>query len=83
MISVIYNSRPYCLINKSGKHGKVHIRPVAGQGYSTDLLVEGNKAISKNYEVGTKFEVTAKLTDRKGGGEYLYTSYKWRFEVID
>ena len=67
----------------SGKHGSVHIRPVAGQGYSTDLSVEGNKSMSRDYPIGTKFKVKATLTDRKGGGEYLYTSYQWPFTVID
>ena len=69
-------------MSSSGKHGSVHIRPVPGQGHSSDLSVEGNKKMSRNYPVGTKFEVKAKLTDREGGGEYLYTSYKWPFKVL-
>tara|TARA_R110002095_G_scaffold150072_1_gene129646 strand:+ start:169 stop:432 length:264 start_codon:yes stop_codon:yes gene_type:complete len=69
--------------SSSGKHGAVHIRPIPEQDYSVDLSVEGNKSMSRDYPVGTKFEVRAKLTDRKGGGEYLYTSYKWPFKVID
>ena len=66
----------------SGLHGSVHIRPVAGQGYSPDLRVECSKDLSTKYPVGTKFKIKAKLTDRKGEGEFLYSSYRWRFEVL-
>lgn len=66
----------------SGLHGDIHIRPTAGQGVPTTLYVECSKELSKNFPVGTKFRIRAKLTDRKGGGEYLYSSFRWAFEVI-
>jgi hypothetical protein len=66
----------------SGKRGKVHIRPVAGCYYSSKLAVECSKSLSRAYPVGTKFMLQAKLTDREGGGEYLYSSYRWKYEVI-
>lgn len=66
----------------SGLHGKVHIRPVDGSGYPTDLKVECSKKLSNDYPVGTRFRIPVKLTDRKDGGEYLYSSYKWKFEVL-
>ncbi len=66
----------------SGKHGDVHIRPVAGEKYSQDLQVECSKKLSNDYPVGTKFSVKAKLTDREDGGEYLYSSYQWKHTVI-
>ncbi len=61
----------------SGKHGKVHIRPVAGHKYPPTLHVEYSKKLSKDYPVGTKFILTAKLTDREDGGEYLYSYFVW------
>jgi hypothetical protein len=67
----------------SGLHGPVHIRPVAGQGYSTNLQVECSKSLVRNYPVGTRFRLRVKLTDREGGGEYLYSSWRWSFEVLD
>jgi hypothetical protein len=67
---------------KSGKHGKVHIRPAIESGYSTDLQVECSKALIRDFPVGTKFRLQVKLTDRKGGGEYLYSSFRWKFEVV-
>lgn len=66
----------------SGKHGKVHVRPVSGDKYSPEIAVECSKKLSRNYPVGTKFMLQAKLTDREGGGEYLYSYYRWKFEVV-
>jgi len=68
--------------NTSGKHGKIHIRPVSGYKYPTSLQVECSKKLSHDYPIGTKFMLQAKLTNREGGGEYLYSSYRWGFEVI-
>ncbi len=66
----------------SGLHGSIHIRPLANQGFSTSLHVECSKKLTRDYPVGTIFEIQVKLTDRQGGGEYLYSSYKWPFTVI-
>ncbi len=67
---------------RSGLRGKVHIRPVEGQGYAKDLHVECSKSLSRDYPVGTRFILQAKLTDREDGGEYLYSSYRWAFTVV-
>lgn len=68
---------------KSGLHGKVHIRPVAGQlGIPEGLHVECSKSLTSDFPVGTKFRVKAKLTDREGRGEYLYSNFRWPVEVI-
>lgn len=69
--------------SSSGRHGKVHIRPVEGGKYSPTLAVECSKKLSKDYPVGTKFLLRAKLTDREGGGEYLYSNYRWEYEVVE
>lgn len=66
----------------SGKHGKVHIRPVAGHKYPPTLHVECSKKLSEDYPIGTKFILTAKLTDREDGGEYLYSYFGWKYEVV-
>ena len=72
----------YVLASTSGKHGKVHIRPVAGQSFDTSLSVECSKSLTTNYSVGTRFRLRAKLTDREGGGQFLYSSWRWPVEVI-
>lgn len=66
----------------SGLHGKVHIRPCKGQGYPETLHVECSKKLSRDYPVGTKFRIRAKLTDREGGGEYLYSHFRWPVQVL-
>ena len=66
----------------SGLHGAVHIRPVDGQGLPTTLHVECSKKLSRDYPVGTRFIIRAKLTDREGGGKYLYSYHGWPVEVL-
>jgi hypothetical protein len=56
----------------------VHIRPVGEQGFSTDLFLECSKKLPRNYPVGTRFRILAKLTDKEGGGEFL----GWEYEVL-
>lgn len=60
----------------------VHIRPLADEGYPAGMLVECPRAMIRDYPVGTRFRIKAKLTDREGGGAYLYTSYRWTFDVL-
>jgi hypothetical protein len=66
----------------SGLKGKVHIRPAPGGKYPTTLHVECSKKLSKDFPVGTRFKLQAKLTDREDGGEYLYSSFRWPYEVV-
>lgn len=68
----------------SGLHGPIHIRPVAGSGYPTDLHVRCSKALSRDYPVGTRFKIKAKLTDKEGGGEFLHSHHSWwPVEIIE
>ncbi len=66
----------------AGKHGDLHVRPAKGQFYPQSLRVECSRSITRDFPVGTKFRIQVKLTDREGEGEYLYSSYKWPFEVV-
>ena len=66
----------------SGRHGVVHIRPVAGQKmFPQHLFVECSRSLVRNYPVGTKFRIKAKLTDMQGK-EFIYSYFGWKFEVI-
>lgn len=66
----------------SGLHGLVHIRPCPNQGFPTTLRVECSKKLSRDYPVGTRFRIYAKLTDMLGGGEYLYSHFRWKYDVL-
>jgi len=69
---------------RSGLHGLVHVRPIAGQGFPPDMHVECSKKLSDTtiYPLGTRFRVWAKLTDKEGSGEFLYSSWRWKFDVL-
>ena len=41
------------------------------------MLVEGNKSLVTDYPVGSRFKVQVALTDRPGGGQYLFSSWQW------
>ena len=66
----------------SGFHGDVHIRPVAAEGFPSGMRVECSKQLMRDYPVGTKFRIRAKLTDREDGGEFLYSYFGWKYEVL-
>lgn len=65
--------------------GRVAIRPVSGQAYATSLRVQCSRALAdpERYPVGTRFLVSAKLTDRLGGAPYLYVWHGDAVTVID
>jgi len=69
--------------NTSGLHGKIHIRACKGETLPQDLHVECSKDLSTKFPVGTQFKIKAKLTDREGMGKFIYSSYRWPFEVIN
>jgi len=66
----------------SGLQGDVHIRPVPAEGFAPGMRVECSKQLMRDYPVGTKFRIRAKLTDREDGGEFLYSYFGWKFEVL-
>lgn len=66
----------------SGLHGAVHIRPCPDQGFPTTMHVECSKSLSRNYPVGTIFRIKAKLTDREGSGDFLYSYFGWKYDVV-
>ena len=67
----------------SGKHGKVHIRPVEDQGvFKKEYFVQCSKVLSEDYPVGTKFRIRAKLTNMQGT-LFISSHYTWAYEVLD
>jgi hypothetical protein len=62
--------------------GKILLRPIRGQKFSSSLRLEGNKSLITDYPVGTRFKAQASLATRPGGGEYLFTSWQWDVRVL-
>lgn len=65
-----------------GLHGGIHIRPIADQPFPQSLQVECSKRLMTDYPVGTRFKIRAKITDREGEGDFLYTYFGWPVEVL-
>lgn len=73
----------YYPASTSGRKGKVHIRPTLTMGKSiTRCRMFQKLSDLKLYPIGSQFEITAKLTDREEGGEYIYSSFRWEFKHI-
>ena len=74
----------YYPASTSGLHGPVHVRPIEGQLFPSHLHVECSKELvdPNRYPVGTRFKIRAKLTDRLGAGEFLYSYFGWHYEVL-
>lgn len=71
-------------ITGSGLRGPIHIRPLAGQEpFLPTMHVECSRDLSYDYPVGTRFRRKAKVTDREGGTPFIYSHYKWAYEVIE
>lgn len=66
----------------AGLHGSIHVRPIAGQMFPQNLQVECAKKLTRDYPVGTRFKLCVKLTDREDGGEYLYSYFGWKVEIV-
>jgi hypothetical protein len=56
---------------------------LAGQEFPIGIHVECSKKLSTDYPLGTRFRIRARLTDREGGGQFLYSYFGWDFEVLD
>ena len=56
------------------RSGRIRIRPVSGQAFATSLRVQcsGSLKDPARYPPGTRFLLSAKLTDRQGGEPFLY-----------
>ena len=60
----------------------VGLRPVHGQKFPASLHLEGNRSLARDYPVGTRFRVQAKLMKRANGAEYLFSSWQWDVKII-
>ncbi len=53
------------------RSGVLRVAPMAGQAFAPTLPVQCSRRLLE-YPVGTRFLLSAKLTDRLGGPPYLY-----------
>jgi hypothetical protein len=69
--------------SSAGFRAGIHIRPCRGQGFPATMHVECSKSLSRNYPEGTVFRIKAKLTDREGSGDFLYSYFGWKYDVVE
>jgi hypothetical protein len=56
------------------------VRPAAD--YDQSLQVRCPREMVRNYPLGTRFKIRAKLTDKEGGGEFLSAPHQWPFSQL-
>lgn len=61
--------------------GRKAVRPCAGEEFPQNLRIECAKEI-REFKVDTKVRLRVVETDREGKGIFLYSSYKWPFELL-
>lgn len=65
------------------RHGLVHIRPLPGQSpYEPTMFVECSMELKNDFDVGTKFQIRAKITSKEGGVPFIYSHYTWSYRVL-
>ena len=70
--------------NNGVQHGDIHICPLPGQyPFTPDMFVECSNSMKRDYPVGTKFRIRAKITSKEGGTPFIYSHYTWPFEVLN
>jgi len=65
--------------NSEKSSSPIRVRPVAGQGLSTQMRVECSKRMRYACPVGQKFLLEAKIVHHESGSSFLYSNYrdKW------
>lgn len=46
------------------------------------MKVECSSKMRDSQPAGTLFHIHAKITDREGGPDFLYTSFRWTYEIV-
>jgi hypothetical protein len=64
--------------------GALRIRPMAGQAFAPSLRVQCARALADpaRHPAGTRFLLSAKLTDRLGGTPFLYAYHGDAVQVL-
>lgn len=62
--------------------GGVRVRPIEGQGFSESMNVSCSTEMRKLHPVGTKFLIEAKVTNREGGPDFLYSPPSYGYTVL-
>ncbi|HGS5167949.1 TPA: hypothetical protein ACMDUA_005305, partial [Vibrio harveyi] len=70
-----------CEVFYDASRRKNGVRPVAGQPFPNDMKVECAKAI-RTLPLGTKVKLSVVETEKEGSRPFLYSSYKWAYDIV-
>jgi hypothetical protein len=59
---------------KSGS--SIRVRPISGQGFSTNMRVECSKTMRSAFPIGQKFLIYVQIKNCPGKQKHLYSNYK-------
>lgn len=62
---------------------RIRAQPLPGQGFPTDMHVACSARMREEYPVGTVFVVQAQVKQKEGGTPFLYSSWQWRYDVVE
>lgn len=63
------------------ERGTRRVRPIAGEIYPAGMRIECSMKIHK-LQIGTKVRLKVVETEKEGGRKFLYSSYKWNYELM-
>ncbi len=66
-----------------GHHGSIRARPITGEYYPTTMVVECSKSMRTKHPVGSKFRIYAKEISRERSPTFLYTHFRWPYDVVE
>ncbi len=62
---------------------KIRVRPTHDQGdFLKSMRVECSRHLRKEYPVGTKFRIKAKISIADSGTKFIYSNHAWSYEVL-
>ena len=68
---------------KESGRSKIRVRPISGQVFPRTMVVECSKTMRNDHPVGTRFRIHVKEKSREGGRIFLYSGYKWPYEIVE
>ncbi|BCV52919.1 hypothetical protein TUM17383_11660 [Shewanella algae] len=70
-----------CEVFYDASKRKNGVRPIAGEPFPSDMKVECAKAI-RSLPLGTKVKLSVVETEKEGSRPFLYSSYKWAYDIV-
>lgn len=72
------------LTKERGKHGPIHIRPIANQApYLESMYVQCSKTMSNDFPLGSRFRIKAHIIHPAGKRSFVSSHYTWPYEVLN